>query len=126
MSQWDANAHVLAGIWRSMPDLAPAPVLPMRTAMTRNPGRCGADSPFKSWPLNHVPGGSHIAWNDLPAARSYTPTALLKIAGPEQMRQEWLASKGPTAYAALLARLKVMAAQQKRPLQSLIAGDGGD
>ena len=126
MSQWDAGAHVLDGIWRTAPDTAPVPVLPMQVAMRRNAGTCPADSPFRHWPIEHVPGADHIAWNDLPGARSYTPTALLKISGPEQMRQEWLASKGPAAYAALLTRLRAMAAQQKRPLQSLIAGDAGD
>ena len=126
MSQWDANAHVLAGIWRVTPDAAPAPVLPMQTAMLRNPGHCAADSPFRHWPVDHAPGADRIAWNALPPARSYKPTALLKISGPEQMRQEWLASKGPVAYAALLRRLNTMAAKQQRPLDSLIAGDGGD
>ncbi|EQD40021.1 phosphoesterase, partial [mine drainage metagenome] len=126
MSQWDANAHVLGGIWRATPDAAPAPVLPMQTAMLRNPGHCAADSPFRHWPVDPVPGADHIAWNALPPARSYTPTALLKISGPEQLRQEWLASKGPVAYAALLRRLNTMAAKQQRPLDSLIAGDGGD
>ena len=126
MSQWDAGAHVLGGIWRTAPDTAPVPVLPMQVAMRRNAGACPADSPFRHWPIEHVPGADHIAWNDLSGAHSYTPTALLKISGPEQMRQEWLASKGPAAYAALLTRLRAMAARQKRPLQSLIAGDAGD
>ncbi len=126
MSQWDANAHVLAGLWRARPDDAAVPVLPMRTAMQRNPGRCPADSPFAHWPVAAVPGAHRIAWNRLPAARRYTPTALLKIDGPEQMRQEWLASKGPAAYTAVMARLRAMAARQHRPLQSLVAGDAGD
>ena len=126
MSQWDANAHVLAGLWRSAPDAAVSPVLPMDVPMQRNPGHCAAESPFKDWPLAQVPGADRVAWNDLPAARSYGPTALLKVAGPEQMKQEWLASKGPAAYAQVMAYLRAQATRQHRPLQSLIAGDAGD
>lgn len=126
MSQWDANAHVLAGLWRHTPDAAPTPVLPVAVPMRRNPGVCPADSPYAHWPLAAVPGAGKVAWNALPAARRYGPTALLRVAGPEQMQQEWLATKGPAAYAQVMAYLRAQAALQHRPLQSLIAGDGGD
>jgi hypothetical protein len=42
------------------------------------------------------------------------------------MRQEWLASKGPHAYAAMLAHVHALARAQQRPVSSLIAGRDGD
>ncbi len=126
MSQWDANAHVLQGIWRTTAHVAAEPVLPPRVRMERNGGTCLPDSPFRQWPLARVPGRARIAWNGLPASSRYSPTALLKVSGAEQMRQEWLASKGPAAYAAEMNRIHAMAAHEQRPVQSLLAGDSGD
>ena len=121
MSQWDANAQVLSGIWRQRPDIDPYPVLPMQVPMQRNPGVCSADAPFAHLPVAHPPVSPTEA-----AARlgpSYTPTALLKVSGPEQMRQEWLASRGTKAYAAMLAHVQTLAHTQHRPQASLITGD---
>lgn len=126
MSQWDANAHVLGGIWRKSPDTVPFAVLPARPPMQRNPGTCAPDSPFGTLPVASVPGASRFAGNDLPVERRYTPTALLKVSGPEQMRQEWLASKGTRAYAAMLAHVHALAHAQSRPVSSLVAGQGDD
>ncbi|MGC9236368.1 MAG: bifunctional YncE family protein/alkaline phosphatase family protein [Thiomonas sp.] len=118
MSQWDANAHVLAGIWRAHPDLAPTPVLPAEVPLQRNPGVCAPNTPFRDLPVAQPPGAPTPA-----SGPRYTPTALLEVSGPEQMRQEWLASKGAQAYAAMQAHLQALAHAQKRPMPSLIAGD---
>ncbi|WP_449369985.1 bifunctional YncE family protein/alkaline phosphatase family protein [Thiomonas sp.] len=126
MSQWDAGAHVLSGIWRDQPDAAPFPVLPLQASMQRNPGVCAADSSFKDWPIARPPGASPSAQKTVAATHSYTPTALLKVSGPEQMRQEWLASKGAAAYAEMLAHVQTLARAQHRPAASLIAGQDGD
>ncbi|WP_288126343.1 bifunctional YncE family protein/alkaline phosphatase family protein [Thiomonas sp.] len=126
MSQWDANAHVLDGIWRAHPDAAQTQVLPMEFALQRNPGTCPADSPFAAMPVAQVPGDMRLAAQSPEAARRYTPTELLKISGPEQMRQVWLATKGPQAYAAMLAHVQALAARQHRPVSSLVAGKDAD
>ncbi|MGC8806519.1 MAG: hypothetical protein ACP5QB_03085 [Thiomonas sp.] len=118
MSQWDANAHVLAGIWRAHPDLAPTPVLPAEVPLQRNPGVCAPNTPFRDLPVAQPPGTPTAA-----SGPRYTPTALLEVSGPEQMRQEWLASKGAQAYAAMQAHLQALAHAQQRPMPSLIAGD---
>ena len=121
MSQWDANAHVLAGIWRTSPDLSEVPVQ-AHAPLQRNPGVCEAGSAFSRLPVAAVPGASHVAWNRLPTKRRYRATTLMTIAGPEQMRQQWLAVKGPAAYAAQMRHLRRLAAREHRPLSSLIAG----
>ena len=126
MSQWDANAHVLSGIWRSTPDAAPYPVLPSLVPMQRNPGVCPVDAPFRALPEVVVPGVGQVAQSAPPPAHRYTPTALLKVSGPEQMRQEWLASRGPAAYAAMLAHVQALSKAQRRPASSLIAGQDDD
>ncbi|MBN2691437.1 MAG: bifunctional YncE family protein/alkaline phosphatase family protein [Burkholderiaceae bacterium] len=123
MSQWDAGARVLSGIWRDAPDVAPFPVLPAEVPLQRNPGVCPADGPFRDLPVFKAPGLDAQADTALKPANRYTPTALLKVSGPEQMRQEWLASKGPHAYAAMLAHVHALASAQQRPVSSLIAGD---
>ncbi|HVB83959.1 MAG TPA: hypothetical protein VND63_03680, partial [Rhodanobacteraceae bacterium] len=56
----------------------------------------------------------------------YTPVTLLKVPGPVQMREAWLASRGPAAYAAMLAHVRALATRQHRPPASLVAGDDGD
>ena len=120
MSQWDANAHVLAGFWRAHPDFAIVPVLPRAVALARNPGRCPAESPLRGYPA--APGSTTAAT----AVTHYTPVTLLKVPGPVQMRESWLASRGAAAYAAMLAHVRELATQQQRPVSSLIAGDDGD
>ena len=120
MSQWDANARVLGGLWRAHPDLAEVPVLPREVAIARNPGRCPADSPLRAYPLAT---GRAIAATGV---THYTPVTLLQVPGPVQMRESWLASRGAAAYAAMLAHVHALARQQHRPDGSLIAGDDGD
>ena len=120
MSQWDAGARVLGGLWRAHPDFAIVPVLPRAVALTRNPGRCPADSPLRGYP---VAPGHALA---VAGVARYTPVTLLKVPGPVQMRESWLASRGAAAYAAMLAHVRDLATQQQRPVSSLIAGDDGD
>ena len=73
-----------------------------------------------------VRGASSRAAGTLQPGAAYTPTALLKVSGPEQMRQEWLASKGTRAYAAMLEHVHALAHPQSRPVSSLVAGRGDD
>jgi len=40
MSQWDANAQVISGIWRDSPRPDPMPVLPMQVPVQFNAGKC--------------------------------------------------------------------------------------
>ncbi len=120
MSQWDAGARVLGGLWRAHPDFAVVPVLPRIVALARNPGRCPADSPLRGYPA--ASGNTTAATG----VTRYTPVTLLKVPGPVQMREAWLASRGATAYAAMLAHVRELATRQQRPVSSLIAGDDGD
>jgi YVTN family beta-propeller protein len=120
MSQWDANAQVLDGIWRAHPDLTPYRVEPQQVPMQRNPGVCPGDSPFTRFPAAATARASESA---VAYGSQYTPTSLLSVPGPEQMRQQWLATKGAAAYTSMLAHLRTLSAAQHRPLASLIAGD---
>ena len=75
------------------------------------------------WPLAANSAGNT---NTPSAAPSRPAVTLLKVPGPVQMREEWLASRGAAAYAAMLAHVRELATQQQRPVSSLIAGDDGD
>lgn len=63
----------------------------------------------------------HAALN--PPAQLYTPTTLLKVSGPEQMRQEWIASKGAASYRRVMAYLAHRAAAQHAPLSAFEGQD---
>jgi sugar lactone lactonase YvrE len=117
MSQWDQNAAVLSGIWSRHPDFAPTRVLPMRVNVAFNPGACsdrlllrreaGASGHVltPAWLKAHTdPHGSHLA--SVTPRNTYTPTSLLKVSGPEQMRQEWIASKGIKSYDRVMQYLR--------------------
>jgi len=54
---------------------------------------------------------------------SYSPTTLLKVPGPEQMQQEWIASKSEKSYERVMAYLQQMAAAHHAPLAAYQAGE---
>ena len=56
-------------------------------------------------------------------ADAYTPTTLLKVPGPEQMKQEWIAAKGVKAWHKEMAYLKAYAKKQHAPIAAYQAGE---
>ena len=135
MSQWDQNASVFSGMWTDHPDFMPTKVLPMQVPVTFNAGKCTrytllrreagitghALSPdwYQAHQSRHgaglpAPGKSH----------AYTPTTLLKVPGPEQMKQEWIAAKGVKAYEREMQYLKTYAKTRHAPLAAYQAGEG--
>ena len=135
MSQWDAGAQVISGIWRHKPRTDPMPVLPMRVPVQINAGRCsnrellrreaGASGHALSaqWLQRHtdVHGAASVS---LAANERYTPTALLKVPGPEQLRQEWIASKGRRSFIAFQRYLRAYAAARGTTVASYEANEG--
>ena len=138
MSQWDQNASVFAGIWRRHPDDAEVPMLPMQVPLAFNPGTCdnytlmrreaGATGHYlspnwvKHWFVEHqTQTGASLP----PPAKgeSYSPTALLKVPGPEQMRQEWIGSEGDKSYHHMMTYLHKLAKAHHAPLAAYQAGE---
>ena len=60
-------------------------------------------------------------------SNDYSPTTLLKVPGPEQMRQEWIATKGLSSYRRVKAYLRHYARKRHEPLTHYVAtaDDGG-
>ncbi len=134
MSQWDANARILSGIWRNTPRPDPVPVYPIGVPVQFNPGICSRHLLLRreagvtghiltpAWLRAHTdPHGKtfHLASDE-----QYTPTTLLKVAGPEQLKQEWIASKGVKSYERFMAYLQHYAAAHGRTLASYEANEG--
>jgi len=121
MSQWDANAQVIQGIWRTKPDMTPYAATTPKIAVHYNPGR--------NCPTQHTPDQATL--ETLPARpNQYAPTDLLKVAGAEQFRQVWIAQRGLAAYRRVIRYLKTLAAQRHLPVSALLASssahDGDD
>ncbi len=138
MSQWDANARVLAGIWTHHPDFAPFIVQPIQIPMALNPGlathiqrlrrKAGQQGHWLSpqWLSQHGTGESSLLSHP-DKKNAYTPTTLLKVPGPEQMRQEWIATKGVSSYRHVMTYLRNYARLHHQPLSHYLAtaDDGG-
>ena len=135
MSQWDANSEVISGIWRTTARAEAMEVLPMQVPVQFNPGRCSdqlllrreagaAGHPLTpEWLKRHTdPHGAHGP--ALSSREAFTPTSILKVAGPEQMRQEWIASKGQRSYRAFQQFLREYAAAHGGPVSAYEANDG--
>ncbi len=132
MSQWDANAQVLSDIWTKHPDFSPYEVQPIRIAMVYNPGKMAPGKALRrqagktghwlspKWLKEH-PGGIGAVGDS-----NFTPTKLMKIPGPEQMRQEWIAVKGNASYLRVMDYLRHLAKLRHQPLTHFIASDAGD
>ena len=56
----------------------------------------------------------------------YSPTSLLKISGPEQFKQEWIASKGLKSYKKVIAYIKKLAKKEGAPIGDILAGASPD
>ncbi|MDD2860909.1 MAG: bifunctional YncE family protein/alkaline phosphatase family protein [Acidiphilium sp.] len=129
LSQWDQNARVISGIWAHHPDDAPFTPLPMQTARAVNPGTCTLatrlrfDAGTSGKLLTPAFAAAHGKAADLTPGDRYTPTSLLKVAGGEQMRQEWIASKGKASYQHVMNALTRYAAAKGAPLTAFRAND---
>ncbi|MGC8519161.1 MAG: bifunctional YncE family protein/alkaline phosphatase family protein [Steroidobacteraceae bacterium] len=134
MSQWDANAQVISGIWANSPRLQTVPVLPMQVPVQFNAGKCSNQLLLRreaaaaghalstGWLQRHT--DPHGAGLSLTASELYTPTSILTVEGPEQMRQEWIASRGARRYEAFQRYLRAYAARRGNTLASYEANDG--
>ncbi|MHB1302332.1 MAG: bifunctional YncE family protein/alkaline phosphatase family protein [Acidiphilium sp.] len=129
MSQWDQNARVIAGIWRRRPDDAGFTARPIGVVRSVNPGACKPDTLLRREAGTEgkllTPGfvAAHDKGAGLAPANAYTPTSLLKVPGVEQMRQEWIASKGPASYHRVMATLANLAAHHHAPVSAFQADD---
>ncbi|NDU92989.1 MAG: quinoprotein amine dehydrogenase, beta chain-like protein [Ferrovum sp.] len=136
MSQWDASAAVLSGVWTNHPDFALTPtVLPIRVPVAFNMGKCtehfllrreaGATGHIltPAWLKAHTDAhGRHLA--PVVQKNAYTPTSLLKVSGPEQLKQEWIASKGVRSYDHFMAYLHRYAQAHRVTIASYEANEG--
>lgn len=135
MSQWDANAAVIGGIWRRSPRDAVVPVSMPKVPVAFNPGKCRN----RSVTQRRAATGAHralLAWLRAqhtrlaeplpPRSEWYTPTSLLKITGGEQMRQEWVGSKGLASYERTMGYLRAFARAHHAPLSHYVANDDDD
>ena len=123
MSQWDANAAVIDGIWRHTMNTGIEPVRVPQVAPAINPGACGnrsllgrAASPAHAQDADPLP----------PVSERYTPTSLLKVPGSEQMRQEWVGSRGRASYERTMRYLHAYARAHHAPLSQYVANDDGE
>ena len=133
LSQWDQNAAVFSGIWTRHPDFSETRVYRSQVPVTFNAGVChhytllrryaGATGHVLSpqWYKAHV--NQHGRYAPRPQ-HVYAPTTLLKVPGPIQMRQEWIATKGRAAYDAEMRYLAHYARIHKAPLAAYEAGAG--
>ena len=132
MSQWDANAQILSGIWTKHPNFAAYHVRSIRVPMQYNPGRMWHGEKMRRkagqtghWLSPHWLKKHGAASPDL-GDSNFTPTQLMKVPGPEQMRQEWIAVKGKASYLRVMAYLRQLAQAQHMPLTHYIASDAGN
>jgi DNA-binding beta-propeller fold protein YncE len=135
MSQWDQNASVFHGIWTDHPNFAPTPKpIPIQIPVAFNRGKCTdikllrrevgmTGHPLSGkWFREHEDAlEAHLP----PLAKDvrYSPTTLLKVPGPEQMKQEWIASKGKASYERVMAYIHHLAASQHAPVAAYRAGE---
>ena len=57
-------------------------------------------------------------------AGSYTPTGLLKVPGPEQLEEEWIAGKGRRSYERFMVYLRRYAKAHDTTVASCEANEG--
>ncbi len=135
MSQWDATAGVISGIWRRSPRAERMPIRPMQVPVQFNAGKCSNEALLRreagatghalsaNWLGHHLdPHGA--TGGRLSASERYTPTSILTVSGPEQMRQEWIASKGVRSYLSFQRYLRRYAAAHRSTIASFEANDG--
>lgn len=132
LSQWDQNAAVFSGIWTHHPDFAKTPVYQMEVPVSFNNGHCshytrlrreaGATGHILSarWIHAHT---DHYGRTVLPPRHTYAPTTLLKVPGPVQMRQEWVAARGARSYQKVMRYLTAYARTHHAPLAAYQANE---
>jgi len=103
MSQWDANARVITGVWRDHPNYAPYMAINTHFPVSYNGGTCSVRDMKRR-----------------AAGTSMTPTGLLRVSGPLQMREEWLDVKGPDRFAEVMAYLHRYAKAHHAPLAAFL------
>ena len=135
MSQWDDNARVLAGIWANQPHNAPYHAIPMQIPMTLNAGPVTALQKLRlaagknghwlspQWVKAHA---QEIRQIEKHPVEWYSPTSLLKVPGPEQMRQEWIACKGSASWRHVQQYIQAMARKRHVPITDIVANDDDD
>ena len=139
MSQWDQNASVFSGIWTDHPDFAQTKVLPIQVPVAVNAGKCDKYTLMRreAGASGHYlhPNSKWYAWFKAHQTKNgaglpppskndaYTPTTLLKVPGPEQMKQEWIAAEGVNAWHKEMAYLKTYAKKQHAPMAAYQAGE---
>ncbi len=135
MSQWDSNAVVMGGMWRRAPDDSVVPVRASRVRVALNPGVCRNRAlqrrmaaatghvPIQAWLQAHQ---ARFAPRLPGASERYTPRSLLKIPGGEQMRQEWIGSKGKESYERTMQYVRALARSHHAPLGQYVANDDCD
>ena len=135
MSQWDQNASVFRGIWTDHPDFAPTPKpTPIQIPVAFNSGACTNVKLLRRevGMTGHSLSGKWFKEHEdtleaklPPLAKDvrYSPTTLLKVPGPEQMKQEWVAAKGEKSYDQVMAYLRRIAAKHHAPLAAFRAGE---
>ncbi len=128
MSQWDANAQVIGGIWASAPNTAPYHLRAIKVEMKINPGRVspGLVARLKAGRTGHWLSPSWLKAHPLPTGKlsAFGPTSLLKVPGPEQLKQEWIASKGRASYLHLMEYIHALAVREHKSVYQIIASDG--
>jgi DNA-binding beta-propeller fold protein YncE len=151
MSQWDANASVIRNGFADKPDMTPYNIMPMKVKPALNPGICrnrvdkirrkiGKKGEWETSNGVKKAGRRIVTVNglklksfsdvnksaDIPADEQYTPVSLLKVPGPEQFKQEWIASKGVKSYKKVMRYIKGMAKKRHSPVDSILAGVNPD
>jgi hypothetical protein len=128
MSQWDAGAQVVGGIWAGRPDTAPYHLRAIRVKMAVNSGRVSAGllARMKAGREGHWLSPRWLKLHPVKSGKlsEYGPTTLLKVPGPEQLKQEWIASKGLASYRRLQAYIRAMARRRHESVYQIVASDG--
>lgn len=130
MSQWDANAEVIGGIWASKPNVAIYHCAPLAVKMALNPGRPQPENiaRLQAGRTGHwlSPGWlkAHARADAKVSLSAYGPTTLLKVPGPVQLKQEWIACKGKASYERLMAYVRKLARSSHESIYQIIASDG--
>lgn len=127
MSQWDANARPITGVWRRRhPNLRPFRAEDTHVPVAYNPGSCPAYTieRRRDGVLGQLPKAPSVSSAALPPpipAHRYGPTTLLKVPGPVQLREEWIAAKGLASYERLMRYLEAYARRHHEPIGAYLA-----
>ncbi|MCL4321861.1 MAG: quinoprotein amine dehydrogenase, beta chain-like protein [Deltaproteobacteria bacterium] len=134
MSQWDANTSVIRNGFTDKPDMTPFNAMPMRVKPALNPGMCRSKidklrlklGKKGGWEASVESASSQTSQSTrqpkLSLSEQYTPVSLFKVPGPQQFKQEWIASKGVKSYENVMGYIKKLSKSENRPVASILAG----